>query len=173
MVDAVAKAYNDEVVNGRRQRRYASRDLLARNLEKMNAEIKRKLEDYLDIGRELGSAESGSGRMLLELDLKRLDRVEDELARLENEAFSSSDGDAAKSKAREQRMNQLRERQAELEKKITSRAERSSGLELRQRRLEQLQRIASEMSDKLQQLDIEASSPDRIRQVQAAVPSPQ
>ena len=68
---------------------------------------------------------------------------------------------------------QLHKLQDELEKKLTARADRSADLELRQRDLEQLQQIAGDMSQRLEQLDIDASSPDRIRQVQAAVPSPE
>ena len=54
LVDSVSKAYKDEVINELRQRRLANRDLLARNLENLNKEIKRKLEEYLDIARETG-----------------------------------------------------------------------------------------------------------------------
>jgi hypothetical protein len=173
MVDAVAKAYTDEVINERRQRALSSRDLLARSLENLNTEIKRKMEDFLDIARESGSTEGGSGRMLQELGMKRLDRVEDDIARLENQRVSRSEGDGVKSKAIEQRLAALHRRQDELEKKLTSRAERSTDLEFRQRDLEQLQRIAGEMSQRLEQMDIEASSPDRVRPVQRAVVSPE
>lgn len=173
VVDAVAKAYKDEVVNSRRQKRYADRDLLARSLENLNNEIKRKMDDYLAIARESGSTEGGSGRLLQELDMKRLDRAEEEIARLESQLISSSEGNGEKGKAIEQRLTQLHKLQDELEKKLTARADRSADLELRQRDLEQLQQITGDMSQRLEQMDIEASSPDRIRQVQAAVPSPE
>jgi hypothetical protein len=169
VVNAVAKAYKDEVVNEHRQRQFSSRDLLARSLDNLNNEIKRKMEDYLDIARESGSSESGGGRMLQELDMKRLDRVEDEIARLEGQLAGSSEGNGANSKSIEQRLSALHKRQEELEKKLTSRADKSSDLETRQRDLDQLQRIAGEMSQRLEVLDIESSGPDRIRQVQPAV----
>ncbi len=170
IVDAVAKGYRDEVVYAERQRRLTDRDLLARSLENLNLEIARKLEKYSDIAREADALESGRGRMLQELDLKRLDRVETELMRLENEQLqTASAGGSESNTPLEQRIGQLRERQAELEKKIMSRAEGSVELTTRQRELDQLQRLADEMTDKLERLDIEAQAPDRIRQVQPAV----
>ena len=79
-----------------------------------------------------------------------------------------SKNDAERLKPLEVRLSQLRERQTELEKKIKASTEKSADLETRQRELEQLQRIADEMSMRLEQMDIEASGPDRIRLVQPA-----
>jgi predicted nucleic acid-binding Zn-ribbon protein len=69
----------------------------------------------------------------------------------------------------EERIAELRERLDDLEKRITARSEKSVELTTRQRELDQLQRIADEMSLKLEKLDIEASAPERIRQIQQAV----
>jgi hypothetical protein len=85
IVNAVAKAYKDEVIGAERQRRLATRDLLARNIEDLNAAIKRSLNEYMDIARESGRIETGSGQVLQQLDTKRLDRVDEELMRLECE----------------------------------------------------------------------------------------
>jgi capsular exopolysaccharide synthesis family protein len=57
-------------------------------------------------------------------------------------------------------------------KELSSRTEMSLELEERQRELEQLEQIASDMSIKLESLDIEANAPEQIRQIQAAVSSP-
>ena len=54
LVNAVAKAYNEEVIEKERTRRLTNRDLLARNLEDLNVKIKRKMEEFLDIARESG-----------------------------------------------------------------------------------------------------------------------
>jgi hypothetical protein len=173
IVDAVAKAYRDEVIYAGKQRRLASRDLLARSLESLNKEIARKFEQYLDIAREADRLEGGSGKVLQELDIKRLDRVETEIMRLENEQFQAeTKGGSENAEPIAKRIEQLRERQAELEQKITSRAERSVELTTRQRELDQLQRIADEMSIKLEKMDIEANAPERIRQIQPAVVGP-
>jgi len=56
-----------------------------------------------------------------------------------------------------------------LEAKLKTSAEKPSDLEMRQKELEPLQRIAHEMALNLERMDIEASSPDRIRQIQSAV----
>jgi hypothetical protein len=165
VVDAVAKAYKDEVISDERQRRLSTRDLLARNLQNLNEEIKRSLDEYNDIARESGKTESGSAKISQQLGIKSLDRIEDELIRLESEAAS----DPAKAKTLEQRISQLHERQAELVKQLTSSAENSTDLQMRRAKLEQLQKTASELAMKLEMLDIEAGTPDQIRQVQQAV----
>ncbi|MEX2310383.1 MAG: hypothetical protein WD738_22640 [Pirellulales bacterium] len=170
IVDAVAKAYRDEVIYEEKQRRLASRDLFARSLENLKKQTDRNYREYLDIAREAGRAESGSGQVLQEIDMKRLDRVETELLRLENEQLQAEAiSDSKKVEAITQRIEQLRERQAELERKLTARAEKSVELTVRERELDQLQRIADEMSIKLEKTDIEANAPERIRQIQPAV----
>jgi len=82
IVDAVAKAYMKEVVNERRQRRLATRDLLARNLENLNTEIKRKFEDFLDVARLSGHPQAGivdaETKMLLD-DISTMQRKKDDL----------------------------------------------------------------------------------------------
>jgi len=169
VVDAIAKAYKDEVINESRQRQLAARDLLARNFENLNRDIKRSMEEYLDIARETGKLDGESARVVQELDVKRLDRVETELMRLESDAVMA--GDSANAKARDERIKQLRDKQAAIEQQLTSRVEKSSDLEVRRLDLERRQRIADELTVKLEQMDIDASGPDRIRQVQPAVPS--
>ena len=63
----------------------SSRDLLARSLENLNNEIKRKMDDSPTSLANRARLESGSGQMLQELDVKRLDRIEDEFMRLESQ----------------------------------------------------------------------------------------
>jgi capsular exopolysaccharide synthesis family protein len=60
LVDAVAKAYKDEVIDQARQRRLVLRDMLSRNIDQLNVEIKRKLDEYLDIARESGRTEDST-----------------------------------------------------------------------------------------------------------------
>jgi hypothetical protein len=69
----------------------------------------------------------------------------------------------------EKRISQLRERQSQLEKQLTTRAEKSVDLDFRRAELNRLQKMASEFAMKLEYLDIDASSPDRIRPLQPAV----
>jgi capsular exopolysaccharide synthesis family protein len=58
LVDAIAKAYRDEVIYEEKQRRLATRDLLARSLENLKKEIGRNWEDYIAIAREAGRPEA-------------------------------------------------------------------------------------------------------------------
>jgi hypothetical protein len=173
IVDAVANAYRNEVIYEGKQRSLASRDMLARSLENLKIEMVRKWEQYLDIAREVDHLESGSGKVQQELDLKRLDRVETEIMRLENEQLQAEIGGGAENgSAIEKRIEQLHKRQAELERTITARAEQSVELTARKRELYQLERIADEMAIKLEKMDIEANAPERIRQLQQAVVAP-
>lgn len=169
IVDAVAKAYQEEVIEKQRAARLSSRDLLARNLDKLNVDIKRKLDEFLDIARESGRPEAGSGQVLQQLSANRLDRVEAEILRLESALAINSKEDSPERKAIDERITRLREQQTELAKELTHRVARSTDLEVRQRELEQLQQIAGDMSVKLQSMDIESSLPNRIVQVQPAV----
>lgn len=154
-----------------RQRRLANRDLLSRNLDNLNSEMKRKLEDYLDVARESGRGDA-DGKVLQDVAVKRLDRIEAEVMRLESEtATLPLKGDEDKRKPLEQRIAQLRQQQTEVESNIKKSAERSSDLEFRHEDLEQLQRISRDLSLKLEELDIEATAPDQIRQLQPAISS--
>ena len=60
LVDAVAKAYQDEVIEKERARRLANRDLLARNLEDLGVNTKRKMDEFLDIAREAGRSQGST-----------------------------------------------------------------------------------------------------------------
>ena len=101
----------------RRQQQLANRDLLARSLENLNEEIKRKTQELFDIARERGQA-VGTGPIMQELELKRLDRIESEILRLESEAAGSAKNETDRRKSLEDRITELHKRQAELEARI-------------------------------------------------------
>jgi hypothetical protein len=173
IVDAVAKAYQEEVIEKERQRRLNNRDLLARNFENLSADTKRKMDEFLDIAREAGKLDDGSAQVRQQIEMKRLDRIEDELIRLESEQAGNGDSASAKSKSMDERIKQLGEQRSELEKSLAQRAEKSTDLDVRRRELDQLQRISDEMSMRLQRLDLEASAPSQIQSIQPAVVAPQ
>jgi myosin heavy subunit len=173
IVDSIALAYRNEVLDQLRQERLVARDLLSRSLDNLNSEIKRKLDEYLDIARESGKVEVSNGSILQSVDQKRLDRVEDELMRLENQLAIDVKDSKDKAKLIEQRVTQLRKSRDELYATIAKHSEISADLETRKRNLDQLHSIAAEMSTRLEWLDLEANAPDQIRQVQPAVVSPQ
>ena len=170
LVDAVVDAYMTEVVYSERQKQLMTRDLLARSLKKLNEELSRKMQDYYDIARESGAGESGSGQVMREIEMKRLDRIEAELLRLENDHLElETSGRSGNTKFYAQRIAELSNRRDELEKKILDRVENSVDLTTRQRELDQLQRFADDMSTKLELMDIEANAPPQIQVIQKAV----
>ena len=172
IVDAVAKAYVNEVVYTGRQGRLASRDTLVRSLGKLNEVISRKLQDCLAIEQELGIVDGPGGEALLQLDMKRLDRIEEELLRLENEQLKlETGGGDGNAKFFDERIAQLRDRQSALEKRITARSMPSVETTIRRRELEQLQPIANEMSTKLAKMDIAAESPESSERIQKLQPA--
>ncbi len=61
LVDAVAKAYRDEVIYEEKQRRLTTRDLLARSLEGVNKEIERKWDEFIAIAKESGRPQATEG----------------------------------------------------------------------------------------------------------------
>jgi beta-lactamase regulating signal transducer with metallopeptidase domain len=170
IVDAIAKAYEQEVIFADRQRQLSASDLLARSYEKLKNEIRAKTEDYQEIAREAGHVESAVGQVAQQIDIRRLERIEDELMRLENNFVElQTSGKEGNVKFFEERIAQLSKRQEELEQRIIGRSEPSAELSERRRELEQLQRVADDMSAKLGLAEIEASAPNRIQRIQGAV----
>ncbi len=54
LVNAVAEAYNKEVIGTEKSRKLNIRDMLEKSLLNLQAEIKRKYEDYIDIAKGMG-----------------------------------------------------------------------------------------------------------------------
>jgi hypothetical protein len=180
LVDAVVDAYMDEVVTSQRQRRLATRDMLARSLDNLQNEIHRKSEEFMDIAREAGRSEGQRGDVMQQLVVNRIDRIEAELMRLENaqltakleaeESKETTPQQAIQLRFFEQRIQELEKRREELEQQLSSRVERSTEMEARQRDLDQLQQISNQLSVKLEVMDIESQAPDRIQLIQRASP---
>jgi beta-lactamase regulating signal transducer with metallopeptidase domain len=172
LVDAVARAYEDEVVYVDSQSRLATRDLLAQSLKALKDELMKKTEMCHAIAREQRKLDSDSGRVAQEIDLKRLDRIETELMRLENAQLElQTSGQTGNSKFYSQRIDQLNKRRNELEEAIMARSETSIEVTSRLREIEQLQKLVNEMSMKLNILDIDQNAPSRIRKIQNAMPT--
>ena len=269
LVDAVAKAYRDEVIFDEQQRRKVTRDLLARSLENLRKEIQRNWELYIAIAEETGRPQADErdaqtdlllrdiyslqtrkseleGRMYqMQTDFAvmkgRLEdpqlidlQVEEALAQdqgmiILNQQIGFSQMQAAQTNSGNRRtrataaveqkiaqlQNQINARRAAMKqqiqrdkkskpntavqqltkefttqfnylraqagaisngleekmKELNGRIKRSVELDSRQRELEQLEQISSDMSIKLESLDIEANAPEQIRQIQQAISS--
>jgi hypothetical protein len=173
IVDAVAGAYKRSFLDAERARLLSQHDMLERSLQNINSEIKRKFEDYLDIAKGMDRTE-GSNEMQRQLDMKRMERIDGELAQLEREQLRiETGGDGKDSKFVSARMTQLTKRQNELLKSMQKRGEISVDLATRKEELEQLQSIARDMSMKLEQMNIDRQLPARINQIQSALIEPQ
>jgi uncharacterized coiled-coil protein SlyX len=181
ILNAVCDAYRTEAVDAADARTGEVRDALARSLKKLRDEIKLKTDEHFALARELGAAElDGRARVMQDLDVKRLDRIETELLRLEDEQLAAKvyaeqqKGEISpKERARlpyyEQRIADLSKRQAELEERISGRNETSVDLKVRAQELDQLQEMANDMTVRLKQMDTESMAPNRIRQIQVPV----
>jgi len=173
LLDAVAKAYKDEVIYKERQSWLGTRDLLARSLEDLNKELARKWEEYLEIARESGQSVSPGTPAMQQVDLKRLDRIDAELMSLEMEQLKQQSGEQSKENTfLERRIALLQEQRTESEQRLTSRDVVPTELLMRKNEIERLQRISDDLSVELEILDIEAKAPNRIVQVQPAVATP-
>jgi hypothetical protein len=169
VVDAVAEAYKKEVLGNETQRKLTIHDILERSLQNLNAEIKRKYEDYLDIAKGIGKAD-GSNDIRQQLNMKRMDRIDDEITQLEREVIKIQTGGENKdSKFVTKRLQMLVKQREDLTKEMERRSEKSVDLETRGEELKQLQEIAKDMSVKLERMDIDSQYPRQIDQVQPAV----
>ena len=270
-MDAVSKAYENEVVFKEEQRRDLLRDALARSLAKISEEIKSKLDEHNALAEELGVvdarqrdpeaemlmrelsemqkskgalegqlADVQTNYMVLEQKLKdphAIDAMVDEqlasdpnMSMMNQELMglqyqlssqggimkhSSKEGNRLQQQinAKQQQISQykaqlkqsmmgeekskpnldlqsirkefqiragvLQQQLAALNKSIQENKEeldkknqQSVELEVGSNELEQLQEIANDMSIKLEQFDVEAVAPNRIRQIQPATVSP-
>jgi len=172
IVDAVADAYKREVLGKETARRLTVRDMLEHSLQNLNGEIKRKYEDYVDIAKGMGRSDSDSDPEM-QIYMKRMDRIDEELAQLERDQLRvASGGDNKDSKFLEARITQLRKDQNELMKTIQKRNERSVDLTTRKSELDQLQSIANDLAIKLEKLDIDNQIPAPIQQLSPATIEP-
>lgn len=172
VVDAIAEAYDREVLAQEKSRRLAIRDLLERSLQNLNAEIKRKYEDFLDLQKSLGKAEGEMG-FEQQLGIKRLDRLDAELAELERAQLKlESDEVSNESKFIAKRTEQLHKRKDQLSRELKMMAEKSTVLITYESELKQRQKVADELLDRLEKVDIDLNVPPRIRKVQDATIDP-
>jgi beta-lactamase regulating signal transducer with metallopeptidase domain len=167
IVDAVAKAYVDEVIYKNRQQRLVEIGVLRKSLDRLNVEIRHDTANYLDLAKELGSAAADAeSQVTQQLVLRRLDRIEAELMRLEGEQLEAHIAqDKTKAEFHTARIEQLKKQQQELENSIRKRNTKSVDLTLIERKLQLSQQLANDITLKLQAMEIDMESPPRIRQL--------
>ncbi len=137
-----------------RQMRYLlTRDLLARQLQNLNIEIKRKLDEYLDIERESPPQRPRDFQQFNTTQLVH------ELSRVESALKIEKDRDAENDNSDSMRIQKLRDQQNKMMTELKSRITGGADITSRHRDLQQLQRLAHDMAVDLEKLDAEAASP--------------
>jgi len=140
-----------------RQQFMRRRAVLALRVQNLKAEVIRKWEDYVDISRGMGNVADGGQKDLQQFDLKRLDRIDEELMRLEGELSELQAKKAiTETDYHLQRIAQLIKQQEVLKKSIEGRGRQSTDLEPRRAELERIQRMIDKYSEELDRLNIEA-----------------
>jgi capsular polysaccharide biosynthesis protein len=87
IVDAVANAYQEQVIFADRNRKLSTRDVLRKSLAKLNDEIRRKMEDFQELAKEIGSPDLESSDAESRLLLSEISRQLGEFAALRNAAM--------------------------------------------------------------------------------------
>jgi Tfp pilus assembly protein PilO len=133
------------------------RAALAQRVQNLSAESKRKWEDYLDIAQGMENLDDGGQKALQQFDLKRLDRIDEQLMRLEGELWDLQAKKAiTETDYHQQRIAQLIKQQEELKKRIERRGRQSADLEMRRADLERIHHMIDKYSEELDKLNIEA-----------------
>jgi TolA-binding protein len=134
----------------------ARRNVLTQKVTDLTREWHRKWEDYLDIARGMQKVEVSNGRVLLQLELKRLDRIETEILRLEGQQLELQQNDkSGRHELLKQRIADLRKQGDALENRIAKSSELSFELVTRRAELDSDQRTIEELSKTLEELDVE------------------
>jgi capsular exopolysaccharide synthesis family protein len=89
LVNAVAQAYENEVIDEMTQTRKLNQDLLANNLTKLNTELKEKLNTYLDIAKESDRPYDQNRDPKTELLLRDIQEAQRKLDELSSQIFQS------------------------------------------------------------------------------------
>lgn len=140
-----------------RQQFIRRRAVLALRVQNLSAERQRKWEDYVDIARGQVNTADGGQKDLQQFDLKRLDRIDEQLMRLEGELWELQAKKAiTETDYHKQRIAQLIKQQEELKKGIEKRGQQSADLEIRRADLERIQHMIDKYSEELDRLNIEA-----------------
>jgi len=140
-----------------RQRFIRRRDILEKRVAELSADLKRKWEDYLDIAKGIGAIVSDGDKGLLQMDLKRLDRLDSEAMRIRNQFYElQATGKTAEVELRKQQLAQLVKEKEQLKTDIQRSAEKSVELEIRRAEMDQQQKLINQLSEELERIKIEA-----------------
>jgi beta-lactamase regulating signal transducer with metallopeptidase domain len=173
VVDAVVKAYEDEVVFKTEARSLFVIEALTISLKRLNDELARKSQLYFDSANAAGSANVGTrGQIEQQLAINRLDRIESELMRLEADYLQlQTSGKMENRQFYEQRIAQLTKHQDELKMTIRKLTEESPELLRMRAELDQMQKVVDNMAIRLETLEVDRAAPKRIFKIHDAIAS--
>jgi len=178
IVDATVKTYLAEVKYRNNVRHEVPILTLTRRLDALDKDIARKMEDYLDMAKQLGSAQAeGGNNVSQQILLNQIERIESELMRLENEKYkelaNAKPDNAELSKKNFEllgaRREDLERRRDKLMQELHTSGEESVDLTRAKSELDQLQQITRDMRTRLNALEIDRSAPPRIEQIHPAI----
>lgn len=90
VVDAVAKAYQEEVLYKNQQERLVTQDALTKSYGKLKDELSRKLEDFYGIAKELGAADGVNRDAETDLLLSEISGLQKQRSELESQLMQQN-----------------------------------------------------------------------------------
>ena len=159
LVTTVINKFRNEVLDQEKFEKTKRRQALNRLHDEVTMELSKKIDYRHALARKLGGIESNASGALAQLVTRRLDRIETNLERLEEEQLrheleiEQNGGELRKEQAIQtkffhQRITQLNERHEELVNELKKRNTPSAQLTMLDSEIEQLQEVAKKMLDK-------------------------
>jgi len=172
LVNAVVKAYEDEVLARDRQQQANQLERAQRALDDLQQAISQQLEELNHLVEESENVAGDKGRLLQQLDAEDRARIEQEILRLEAQATDPAvAGKEEYASAIHEQIARLNKRSSELRKQLIGRSASSPEITTRRAELVRLNRFADELTLALERSELDRSEPPRIKQLQSAVAS--
>ena len=185
LVNATLEAYKKEVAYKSKSRLSLAKDKLGKLRDQTKKELKEKIDRHQTLAKALGGKESDESAAIVQIITNRLDRIEMNFERLEEEQLllqleleqteaEPSSEQKVKLAFFERRLAQLEERRVELFEKLGERSKSSGALALLKSDIEQLRDVVREMDLKLRSKAVEEATeaPPRIKILQPATIDP-
>jgi hypothetical protein len=166
IVNAVGKAYQDEVIYKEKARQLSQREFIRHALEKLNKEIAQKSGEFHELVQWIKSIERHGGEVLEQPGVIWLDLI---IPRSEQPSETQPEPDAPNGSAiigGHKQPSDIHRREQGGESKQLLSGDEFAELSARKRELTVLEKIAEELSEKLKRLDMETGVPSRVELVQ-------
>lgn len=182
IVNAVAQAYISDVVNKERTERLARREALERQYKTARAEVRRRLHEFNELARSLGTQDSPEVGMQKTLLLDRLRSLQEQITRLEIDrlaveadlvvAMKIGEKPDSKVAARREVLGEqiatLREQGARIAKELEALGNANADLDVRRNDIQQLQEVNKQMAIALNACEVDMVMPPRVELIEEA-----